>query len=160
MYIYISNLRVLANRTCVAPSRGAGAASVNRYCDPKGRRALLRVPSTVGRSVCLCWAPSKLEGPEGAGTASVSVSNNGGADHNVGTVFFEESVAGAVRSMTPTVGSVGVGTREAERDLRVLEGLKTQHTLGPLAWSWGHWSTGRGNCSSVQMSVAHEGGLM
>ena len=26
------------------------------YCNPKGRRALLRVPSTVGRSVCLCWA--------------------------------------------------------------------------------------------------------
>ena len=25
------------------------------YYDPKGRRALLRVPSTVGRSVCLCW---------------------------------------------------------------------------------------------------------
>jgi len=26
------------------------------YCNPKGRRALLRIPSTVGRSVCLCWA--------------------------------------------------------------------------------------------------------
>ena len=28
------------------------------YCDPKGRRALLRVPSKVGRSACLCWAHS------------------------------------------------------------------------------------------------------
>ena len=28
------------------------------YCDPKGRRGLLRIPSTVGRSVCLCWALS------------------------------------------------------------------------------------------------------
>ena len=34
------------------------------YCDPKGRRALLRVPSTVGRSVCLCWALSKPKGPK------------------------------------------------------------------------------------------------
>jgi hypothetical protein len=28
------------------------------YCNPKGRRALLRVPSAAGRSVCLCWAKS------------------------------------------------------------------------------------------------------
>ena len=34
-------------------------------CDPKGRRALLRIPSTVGRSVCLCWAPSQPKGPTG-----------------------------------------------------------------------------------------------
>ena len=34
-------------------------------CDPEGRRALLRVPSTVGRSVCLCWALSKPKGPKG-----------------------------------------------------------------------------------------------
>ena len=34
------------------------------YCHPKGRRALLRVPSTAGRSVCLCWAKSKPKGPE------------------------------------------------------------------------------------------------
>ena len=53
-------------------------------------------------------------------TASVSVSNNGGADYSVGTVFFEDSVAGAVWYLTPTVGSVGEGTREAARDLRVL----------------------------------------
>ena len=33
------------------------------YCNPKGRRALLRVPSTVGRSVRLCWALSKPKGP-------------------------------------------------------------------------------------------------
>ena len=33
-------------------------------CDPKGRRALLRVPSTVGRSVCLCWEHSKPKGPK------------------------------------------------------------------------------------------------
>ena len=36
------------------------------YCDPKGLRALLRVPSTVGRSVCLCWALSKPKGPKGS----------------------------------------------------------------------------------------------
>ena len=35
------------------------------YCDPKGRRALLRIPSTVGRSVCLSWAKSKPRGPKG-----------------------------------------------------------------------------------------------
>ena len=33
---------------------------------PKGRRALLRIPSTEGRSVCLCWAPSKPKGPKGS----------------------------------------------------------------------------------------------
>ena len=31
----------------------------------KGRRALLRTPSTEGRSVCLCWAPSKPQRPRG-----------------------------------------------------------------------------------------------
>ena len=31
------------------------------YCNPKGRRASLRVSSTVGRSVCLCWAKSNLK---------------------------------------------------------------------------------------------------
>ena len=36
------------------------------YCDPKGRRALLRIPSTVGRRVCLCWAKSKPKGPKGS----------------------------------------------------------------------------------------------
>ena len=35
------------------------------YCTPKGRRALLRIPSTEGRSVCLCWEHSKPEGPKG-----------------------------------------------------------------------------------------------
>ena len=34
------------------------------YCNPKGRRALLRFPSTVGRSVCLCWEHSKSKGPK------------------------------------------------------------------------------------------------
>ena len=29
------------------------------YCNPKGRRAYLRVPSTEGRGVRLCWAKSK-----------------------------------------------------------------------------------------------------
>ena len=28
-------------------------------CGPKGRRALLRIPSTEGRGVRLCWAHSK-----------------------------------------------------------------------------------------------------
>ena len=31
----------------------------------KGRRALLRIPSTEGRSVRLCWATSKPKGPKG-----------------------------------------------------------------------------------------------
>jgi len=35
------------------------------YCDPKGYRALLRVPSTLGRSVCLRWEHSKPKGLEG-----------------------------------------------------------------------------------------------
>ena len=35
------------------------------YCTPKGRRALLRIPSTEGRSVCLCWAKSISKGPKG-----------------------------------------------------------------------------------------------
>ena len=35
------------------------------YSDLKGRRALLRVPFKVGRSVCLCWAKSKPKGPNG-----------------------------------------------------------------------------------------------
>ena len=30
-----------------------------RHCTPKGRRALLRVPSTEGRGIRLCWALSK-----------------------------------------------------------------------------------------------------
>ena len=34
------------------------------YCNPKGRRALLRIPSSEGRSVCLCWAKSKPKGPK------------------------------------------------------------------------------------------------
>ena len=36
------------------------------YCNPKGRRALLRIPSTEGRSVCLCWSKSKPNGTKGA----------------------------------------------------------------------------------------------
>jgi hypothetical protein len=32
------------------------------YCNPKGRRALLRVPSTEGRSVCLCWSIQDVKG--------------------------------------------------------------------------------------------------
>ena len=35
------------------------------YCNPKGCRALLRIPSTEGRSVCLCWEHSKPKGPKG-----------------------------------------------------------------------------------------------
>jgi len=42
------------------------------YCNPKGRRASLRVPSTVGRSICLCWALSQPEGPKGAPAKAVS----------------------------------------------------------------------------------------
>ena len=35
------------------------------YRTPKGRRALLQGPSTVGRSVCLCWEHLKPKGPNG-----------------------------------------------------------------------------------------------
>ena len=42
------------------------------YCNPKGRRALLRIPSTEGRIVCLCWAKSKPEGSKGL-TVTVGV---------------------------------------------------------------------------------------
>jgi len=45
------------------------------YCTPKGRRALLRIPSTEGRSVCLCWEHSKPKGPKGRDTAGSSSSN-------------------------------------------------------------------------------------
>ena len=31
-------------------------------CNLKGHRALLRIPSTEGRSVCLCWKHSKSKG--------------------------------------------------------------------------------------------------
>ena len=48
-------------------------------CDPKGRRALLRVPSTEGRGVCLCWALSKPKGPKRIGYSSNS-SNSKGPD--------------------------------------------------------------------------------
>jgi len=34
------------------------------YCNLNGRMALLRVPSTVGRSVCLCWEHSIPKGPK------------------------------------------------------------------------------------------------
>ena len=36
------------------------------YCNPKGRRALLRIPSTEGRSACLCWPKSKPKRPKKA----------------------------------------------------------------------------------------------
>jgi len=35
------------------------------YCDPKGGRAVLRIFSTEGRGVRLCWAPTKPKGPNG-----------------------------------------------------------------------------------------------
>ena len=35
-------------------------------CNPKGRRALMRVPSTEWRSVGLCWEHSNTKGPEGS----------------------------------------------------------------------------------------------
>ena len=47
------------------------------YCNPKGRRALLRMPSTEGRSVCLCWAPSKPKGPKGGTLAQQHVTTFG-----------------------------------------------------------------------------------
>ena len=44
------------------------------HCNPNGRRDLLRIPSTVGRSVCLCWAPSKPKGPKGSAEINESPS--------------------------------------------------------------------------------------
>ena len=38
---------------------------IHNLKDLKGRRAFLRVPSTVGRNVCLCWEHSKPQGPKG-----------------------------------------------------------------------------------------------
>jgi len=35
------------------------------YCDPKGSRAFLRILSTEGRGVRLCWEHSKPKGPKG-----------------------------------------------------------------------------------------------
>jgi len=35
-------------------------------CEPKGSRAFLRILSTEGRGVRLCWALSKLKGTNGA----------------------------------------------------------------------------------------------
>ena len=43
------------------------------YCTPKGRRALLRIPSTEGRSVCLCWAKSKPKGPKGPSSRTLRI---------------------------------------------------------------------------------------
>jgi len=45
------------------------------YCNPKGGRALLRIPSTEGRGVCLCWAKSKPEGPQGRERACATLHN-------------------------------------------------------------------------------------
>ena len=54
----------------VIPRRARpGLAGLAFYCNPKGRRALLRVPSTFGRSVCLCWALSKPQGPKASLTS-------------------------------------------------------------------------------------------
>jgi len=36
------------------------------YCDPKGTSAFLRILSTEGRGVRLCWAFSKPKGPKGS----------------------------------------------------------------------------------------------
>ena len=41
-----------------------GETSLINSVISKGRRALLWVPSTVGKSVCLCWAPSEPRGPK------------------------------------------------------------------------------------------------
>ena len=47
------------------------------YCSPKGRRALLRIPSTEGRSGCLCWAKSKPKGPKKVGTPKAKFTRRG-----------------------------------------------------------------------------------
>ena len=53
--------RILGKNWCVHLK----ITSLILYCDPKGRRVLLPVPPTVGRSSCPCWAPSKPKGPKG-----------------------------------------------------------------------------------------------
>jgi hypothetical protein len=51
-------------------------------CDPKGHRALLRVPSTEGRGVRLCWAISKPKEPKGFSTEQFPVSAYVGSSKN------------------------------------------------------------------------------
>ena len=45
-------------------------------CDPKGHRALLRIPSTEGRGVRLCSALSKPKGPKGGFKRKESASSS------------------------------------------------------------------------------------
>ena len=53
----------LVKRSCPLPSPWRSPRFSTLH--PKGRRALLRIPSTEGRSVCLCWEHLKLKGPKG-----------------------------------------------------------------------------------------------
>ena len=57
------------------------------YCNPKGHRALLRVPSKEGRGVRLCWALSKPEGPQGL---KVEQSERGGGGRDMIFLFMSE----------------------------------------------------------------------
>ena len=81
------------------------------YCDPKGRRALLRTPSTEGRSVCLCWAPSKPKGPKGAvrsRTAPVtSATRKGGEVTRLGWYLWHEPGSLPVVYLVTQVGNWG-----------------------------------------------------
>ena len=44
-------------------------------CYPKGRRALLRVPSTEGRGVRICWAHSYPKRPQGPGQSPFTLAS-------------------------------------------------------------------------------------
>ena len=62
----------------IKPQGPKGWLRSARPCNPKGRRALLRVPSKIGRSVCLCWAKSKPKGPQGLCESSCEGDLSGG----------------------------------------------------------------------------------
>jgi len=50
---------------CREPSALEGWTLEVLYCDPKGSRAFLRIHSTEGRGVRLCWELSNPKGPTG-----------------------------------------------------------------------------------------------
>ena len=78
-------------------------------CDPKGRRALLRVPFTKGRSVCLCWAKSNPKGPKTKGPEGP----NGPKSTTLATLAASHLHwrAESLRSLTATQKEAGVFCR-------------------------------------------------
>ena len=81
-------------------------------CTPKGRRASLRIPSTEGRSVCPCWAPSRPKGPKGLDRISELRALDVGAPLSV------SGETGSSRESTRTACSQGPRTPEQSRKVR------------------------------------------